>query len=1046
MKKIFRFVLLCSSCCLPAIVLGAPAAAAGSNGRPKSEVRYSPWNFVEDFSKGIPGWMSFPLAQDVGYDPSIYTELLHERSALARDVIAQGQHKLRVGLVKPLRFRITPGTLIHLKYQIKMSGTPGLAEFTVGTESGRKYSATLPTGDGEHAIGISGSLLRIPASGADVQVLVIEADTANPIPGAHNRLILEAMQIDAERRAAVPVLLPRLVQSATMDTPVAISTVEANDPVLTIQAGPQSENTEMALFDGSGKQVKMQALEPAPVSLGPSPTPGLWRARLTSGGAESDFRFLVLGSVPPHPRLLLTPERLEQLRSQMPSDALRNIIRERAASSAAAIAYNPNAGDDIRLMSSNSVLPGLRDYFALLENYGNAIMLNALDYRLRGSKESLDVARRALLAASQWPTWTPTWFSAHGLHTYYEVGIFMQQNAFGYDLIADQLSASEKTQIANGFYKNAIRPAVEEYFLNDRMPIAASNHMAHAIGGAIGACIAVYGDLPDWNTRFAPALAELLISNEKLLRGLFPGDGSEAEPAGYEAFAMEGMAFGMASLQRIGIRPSGTDRMIDPFWWPYYIQYKPGRLLDTGDWDGELSALSGFAWTAEYSGDPTLRAFYDSAVTHSLKSIFAAAQNHETLPYAPDMLDLICCTKPAGAVPPAPLSRLFPLRGSAALRSGWGQNDTLVSLRVGAWFNHEHHDEGSFQVASNGAELIAEADYTDYYTDPRYQNYFTQVPGHNTIMLDDDAFSQNSFQGRYWRSFVHYPSITRHVLGDGIDYLSADLTPAYSGSLKSFTRKFLFLKPDVLLVHDRVDGDAPHRYTFLLHVPTGANPSVDRTGATVRGRNASAFAVAAGTTARWTIEAAPIPVTAYQNFDKIPVEPRNTFRLESARADNTAFTVGLQFLPSRSAVQSLKAFSTANASGFSTGTGQAGMTALFRTKAEDLSWNGFTTDGDVLVVVGGHNLQHLFTSNSRSFRANDRAILSSNVPVDAEITSRAKEETVQLFAPGPATVRIGLRSHVRSASLDGKEIALQPKADTIGLNLNEGEHSVHIAY
>ncbi|MES2221077.1 MAG: heparinase II/III family protein [Acidobacteriota bacterium] len=990
--------------------------------------------------------MSYPLPQDVGYDPSIYTEPINDSHVLVRDVIANGQQTVRVGLVKPIRFRITPESIIHLRYEIEMGGIVGPLEFTVGTESGQTYLAFLPTGNGEHVIDIPGSMLRIPASGADVQVLVIEADAAHPVPGAHNKLILEAIKIDAERRASIPVALPHLVRSATMDTPVAVNTVHADDPILTIQTSRQSENAEITLFDGNAKQIKTQALGQGHINLGPSPTPGLWRARLSDGGAQIDFRFLVLGHVPPHPRLLLTPERLEQLKQQMPSDALRKIIREKAASSAAAITDNPKAGENIRLMSPDSVFPGLRDYAALLGNYGNAIMLNALDYRLRGSKESLDAARRALLAASQWPTWTPAWFSAHGLHTYYFVGIFMQQSAFGYDLIADQLSASEKEQIANGFYRNGILPTVEEYFLNDRMPIAASNHMAHSIGGAIAGCIAVYGDVPDWNARFAPALAELLVSDEKLLHGLFPGDGSEAEPAGYEAFAMEGMAVGMASLQRIGIQPSGTQRMIESFWWPHYVQYKPGYMLDTGDWGGELSSLSGYAWAAEYSGDPTLRAFYDSALTHSLKSIFKSEQNNQTAPYAPDMLDLICCTKPAAAVPAAPLSRLFPLRGSAALRSGWGQNDTLVSIRAGAWFNHEHHDEGSFQVASSGEELVGEAGYADYYTDPRYQNYFTQVPGHNTIMLDNDAFSQNSYQGRYWNSFEHSPAITQHVLGDGIDYLSADLGSAYNGSLKRFTREFLFLKPDVLLIHDRVNGNTSHRYSFLLHVPTGAVPSVDGTTATVRGKNASAFAVAAGTSAHWVIETAPIPINAYKDFDIISVEPRNTFRLESAQTDNAVFTVGLQFLPSSSAVESLKAISTDNAEGFSTNAGAETVTALFRTKAGELSQSGFATDGGVLAFVAEHHLQHLFIAQAQSFRANGHAILSSNVPIDAEITTTAKEEDLRLFTSGPAIVNIGVRSQIRSVSLDGAGINLQKNGDTVELKLNQGEHSVHIAY
>ena len=989
--------------------------------------------------------MSFPLAQDVGYDPSIYTKPMNGNYALVRDVIANGQTRIRVGMLKPMRFRITPDSEIRLQYELDMGGTGGPARFIVGTEAGARYAMPLPAGNGRHTIDVRGSSLRIPSSGADANLLVIEADTMNAARGAHNELILDAMTIHAGRESTVPVTFPHLVLSATMGVPVATTVIHAGEG-LTVRTGPVSGNTQISLFDGRGKQATAGVLGKAPVSLGPSPTPGLWRAHLTNGDAHNDFYFLVLGSVPPHPRLFLTPERLAQLRLQMPSDALRKMVQERAKATAAAITYNAHAGEDIRLMSPDSVFPGLKNYAALLNNYGNAIMFNALDYQLRGSKESLDAARRALLAASHWSTWTPAWFSAHGLHTYYPVGIFMQQSAFGYDLIADQLSASEKKQIADGFYRNAILPAVEEYFLNDRMPIAASNHMAHAVGGAIAACIAVYGDIPDWNARFGPALAELLVSNRKLLRGLFPGDGSEAEPIGYEAFAMEGMAAGMASLQRIGIRPPGTQHMIKSFWWPYYVQYKPGHMLDTGDWDGDLSALSGYAWAAEHSGNPTLRAFYDTAVTHSLKSIFAAERNHQTPPYAPDMLDLICCTQPASAVPAAPPSRIFPLRGSAALRSGWGPNDTLVSIRAGAWFNHEHHDEGSFQVASSGEVLIGEAGYTDYYTDPRYQNYFTQVPAHNTIMLDDDAFSQNSCQGRYWKSFDHYPAITQHVLGDGIDYLSADLAPAYDGSLKSFTREFLFLKPDVLLIHDRVVGNTPHRYSFLLHVPPGATPGVDGTSATVRGKRASAFATAAGTSAHWTIETSPVPIIAYQDFDKVPVDPRSTFRLESAREDSAVFTVGLQFLPSNSAAESLRTIATANAEGFVAGSGQGAVTALFRTGAGELSSGEFTTNGDSLAIIGKPNPRHIFTAQAQTLRAKAGNILSSDIPVDAEVTLNVREEKLQIFAPGPAAVSIGVTHGVSAVFLDGKKLNISEARNSIELKLNDGEHSVRVVY
>ena len=74
---------------------------------------------------------------------------------------------------------------------------------------------------------------------------------------------------------------------------------------------------------------------------------------------------------------------------------------------------------------------------------------------------------------------------AHGIHTYYEVGIFTQRAALGYDLIADELSPEDKVLIAEAFWKESIRPTLDDYFAINRLPISVSNHEAHSVSGAI---------------------------------------------------------------------------------------------------------------------------------------------------------------------------------------------------------------------------------------------------------------------------------------------------------------------------------------------------------------------------------------------------------------------------------------------------------------------------------------------------------------------------------------------------------------------------------
>jgi hypothetical protein len=52
---------------------------------------YTRWHIEDKFDNGIPSWQSYPLAQDIGYDPSLYTTTIGGSAVLRRDVISQGQ-------------------------------------------------------------------------------------------------------------------------------------------------------------------------------------------------------------------------------------------------------------------------------------------------------------------------------------------------------------------------------------------------------------------------------------------------------------------------------------------------------------------------------------------------------------------------------------------------------------------------------------------------------------------------------------------------------------------------------------------------------------------------------------------------------------------------------------------------------------------------------------------------------------------------------------------------------------------------------------------
>src|ERR1700748_3082355 len=95
----------------------------------------------DSFANGIPSWQSYPLAQDIGYDPSIYTTTLGGTPVLVRDVINEGQKTQSVGMIRPLTFRLTSSTQIALSYSLHLAGEPLAVKLILAAEDGTTLDA-----------------------------------------------------------------------------------------------------------------------------------------------------------------------------------------------------------------------------------------------------------------------------------------------------------------------------------------------------------------------------------------------------------------------------------------------------------------------------------------------------------------------------------------------------------------------------------------------------------------------------------------------------------------------------------------------------------------------------------------------------------------------------------------------------------------------------------------------------------------------------------------------------------------------------------------
>jgi hypothetical protein len=148
--------------------------------------------------------------------------------------------------------------------------------------------------------------------------------------------------------------------------------------------------------------------------------------------------------------------------------------------------------------------------------------------------------------------------------------------------------------------------------------------------------------------------------------------------------------------------------------------------------------------------------------------------------------------------------------GIVISRTGWTAQDSVVTLRSGGPTNHEHADRNSVIFAAHGERLFNDPMHASYSTkDPKW--LLRQTEAHTAVLLDgqghiyhDGRDGTNSSTARAtiqdYRTGLNWMTVT----SDASDaYRRAGLPAAL------VQRTLVYLKPDVLVIFDRVLLDAP---------------------------------------------------------------------------------------------------------------------------------------------------------------------------------------------------------------------------------------------
>jgi hypothetical protein len=360
--------------------------------------------------------------------------------------------------------------------------------------------------------------------------------------------------------------------------------------------------------------------------------------------------------------------------------------------------------------------------------------------------------------------------------------------ALAHDLLYDLLNENERAAVRRSLVQNIISGCHRSYVEDDLVTTDTSNWVAHITGGSVVCQAAIYGDGPEAEP-VEPYFTGVLLKLSELIEKSTGRDGGYGESLGYCQFTMLSLSKALPALEKTFHIDLSADlrNTYQDFAYTGLIQDK--TFFHFGDSAGRLVPLANWAWYLAKSRDPLLSWLY-----HFLK-------NEET------MMDVLYPTEGIPQAPPfdRPPVKAFWDLGTTVFRSGWAKEDFVFVMRTGAFFNHQHLDQGTFWLADGGRIFVEERHGSTYYDDPIYQSHYTQPVAHSTILIDHNPQSQRTGDPlRFAQGFDDRAFIYHFLDGTKAAFSSGDIGRLYWGKVKEMRRNVLYLKPRTLLMLDTV--------------------------------------------------------------------------------------------------------------------------------------------------------------------------------------------------------------------------------------------------
>ena len=513
-----------------------------------------------------------------------------------------------------------------------------------------------------------------------------------------------------------------------------------------------------------------------------------------------------------HPRIILTEEKLDSLRSHIGDDTVTGVLLERLRAEADRIirevkipAYDAY-GDKHLLETSKAI----QRHVATL----------ALAYNIFGEEKYAERAYLFLKKACEYPDWSPK----HFLDTAEMCTAF----AYGYDWLYNWLTPEQRKLIRTNLIEKGLKQVMEDY---TDTPVNRTrtykwyqdddgdNWQLVCTGGTNLAALAI-GDETDARSIAAEVITYGYKRAYTFVRHAYSTlDGTYKEGLGYWDYATYYLGLQSSALKSA----TGTDYGLADFegvrksadFVRYMSSNIPLSFSFGDDREDRKTAWSVFLWLGEQFDAPELSAIRIDYLGSSREYSY---------------FDVLWIDESNYGAPEPYMDTDWAIIGAAnaSFRNTWDKSGIVAALHVGVndYFYHGHFDLGSFYIESNGARFFTDLGNEDYKLVDRQYSYRIKAEGHNTLVINPTE----DIDQRDGANCV----ITSSKSGNTA-YAISDLTDAYGPSgAKSVVRGLEMIKDkECVIIQDEISLNAPGEIYWFAHTKGKIDVAADGRSAIV---------------------------------------------------------------------------------------------------------------------------------------------------------------------------------------------------------------------